>query len=114
LKIIFGSRGQKDHFGDPFPRRVFEELLDKLIADPLALILGENGGGTKKPYLSMTFQADTPKDLAPAAARDQKAAEVFFHPVVWEVYLRKNLKNVVQTSEGRLLDGDKLSIHVIL
>jgi hypothetical protein len=43
----------------------------------------------------MTFQADTSQDLAPAAPRDEKAAEVIFHSVVREVCLGKNLKNVV-------------------
>ena len=82
MKIFFGRCGQKDYFGDPFARRAFEEFPDELIADPLALILGKYGGGAKKPKLSMTFQADTAEDLAPAAPRDEKAAEVLFHPVV--------------------------------
>src|SRR5215475_9801926 len=91
LKIISGRRGQKDYFGDPFTRRAFEEFLNKLIADPLALILGQDGGGAKKPDLSMTFQADTSENLSPAAPRYEKVAEMFFHPIVRQVYLRKNL-----------------------
>jgi len=118
LKIFFGRRGQKDYFGDPFTCRAFEEFPDELIADPLALILGKYGGGAEKPKLSMTFQADTAKNLAPAAPRDEKAAEVIFHPIVREVYLRKNLKNLLktfgQTRGGGLLDCDELRGHVIV
>ena len=114
MKIFFGRRGQKDYFGDPFPRRTFEEFPDELIADPLALILGKNGGGAKKSEISMTFQADTAENLAPAAPRNEKAAKMLFHPVVREVYLRKNLKNIVQTRGGSLLDGDKLCSHIIV
>ena len=84
------------------------------MADPLALILGKYGGGTKKPEISMTFQADTAEDLATAAPRDEEAAEALFHSVVREVCLRKNLKNIVQTRGRGLLDGDELRSHVIV
>ena len=114
MKKIFGRRGQKYDFGDPFSRRAIEEFADELIADPLALILGKNGGGTKKPEIFMTFQADAAENLAPAAPRNEKAAEMLFHPVVREVRSRKNLKNVVQTRRGSLLDGDELRSHVIV
>ena len=62
----------------------------------------------------MTLQADAAEDFAPAAPRNKKAAEVLFHPVVREVYLRKNLKNIVQTRGGSLLDSDELRSHVIV
>jgi hypothetical protein len=62
----------------------------------------------------MTLQANAAEDLAPAAPRNEKATEVLFHPVVREVYLRKNLKYVVQTRGGGLLDGDDLRSHVIV
>jgi hypothetical protein len=39
----------------------------------------------------MTFQADTSENLSPAAPRYEKVAEMFFHPIVRQVYLRKNL-----------------------
>jgi hypothetical protein len=80
----------------------------------LALILGKNSGGTKKPEVSMTFQADAAEDLAPAAPRNEKAAEMLFHPVVREVCSRKNLKHIVQTRGGGLLDGDELRSHFIV
>src|SRR5262249_18247778 len=86
---------------------------DELIADPLALILGKHCGGAKKPELPMTFHADTSKNLAPAAPRDEKASEVIFHPVVRQICLRKNLKNVVQTFMGGLLNGNELRGHII-
>src|SRR5262249_8088920 len=114
LKIFFGRRGQKDYFGDTFTLRAFEEFLDELIADPLALILGKYGGGTKKPQVPMTFQADTAKNLAPTAPSNEKAAEMLFHTVVREIYLRKNLKNIVQTYGGGILDGDELGCHIIV
>jgi hypothetical protein len=31
-----------------------------------------------------------------------------------EIYLRKNLKNIVQTRGGSLLDGDELRSHIIV
>jgi hypothetical protein len=114
LKIFFGRRGQKNYFYDTFLCSLFEEFPDELIADPLALVLGKYGDGTKKPDLSMTFQADTAEDLASAAPRDEEAAEALFHSVVREVYLRKNLKNIVQTRGGGLIDGNELRSHVIV
>ena len=62
----------------------------------------------------MTLQADAAEDFAPAAPRNKKAAEVLFHPVVREVYLRKNLKNIVQACGRGLLNGDELRGHIIV
>src|SRR5262249_27067172 len=111
LKIVFGCRGKQRHFGHPITCRSFEKFPYELSSDPLPLILGAHGGGTKEGKFSVSLQPHTTQNLALAVPRNKKSAKVFLHSVVREIFPRKNLKHFLQTSGSSSFDGDQSSDH---